>query len=73
MRCRYYKELASSYLDRQLTPREAVKYRQHHERCLACRIYLAELNQVSLVLKSTLQPEAPSRLRREVMVLITDE
>ena len=73
MRCHYYKGLASANLDEQLTPREAVKYRQHYEGCATCRAYLADLKQVSLALKSISQPEAPSQLRRGVAVLIAGE
>jgi len=70
MRCGQQKRFASAYLDGQLTLHEAVMYHQHCEACAACRIYLAELQQVSLMLKSTFQPESPLQLRREVMAAI---
>lgn len=73
MRCGHYKEFASAYLDGQLTWREAVKYGQHREGCATCSTYLAELRQLSLMLKSIPPPEFPSQPRRGVIAMIAVE
>jgi anti-sigma factor RsiW len=73
MRCRQYKAFASAHLDGRLTPQEAMKYGQHREACATCRGDLAELQQVSRVLKSMMQPEAPRQLRPELMAMIATE
>lgn len=73
MRCGQYKGFASAYIDGQLMLHEAVKYQQHREACTACRVDLAELQQVSLMLKCALQPNAPPQLRPGVMAVITAE
>jgi anti-sigma factor RsiW len=73
MRCRHYKGFASAYLDGQLTQHETVTYWQHREACGACRVELTELRQLSLLLKSAEQPEAPSQLRYWVKAVIAVE
>ena len=52
--CHLYKGFASAHMDGRREPPEAVKYEQHREACAACRVDLAELRQVSRVLKSSL-------------------
>jgi hypothetical protein len=70
MRCDQYNGLASAHLDGQLALQEDMEYRKHYQSCAVCRVYLAELQRMSLMLKSALQPEAPPQLRQGVMVAI---
>jgi predicted anti-sigma-YlaC factor YlaD len=71
MICDRIKLIASAHLDRQLTNNDARNYLGHVENCADCRAHLAELEQVSSVLKSTGRPDAPPELRSYVMSVIS--
>jgi hypothetical protein len=72
-RCNKSGLIASAHIDRQLTRNEASNYLAHIETCADCRTYLAELEQVSLILKTARRPDVSPRLRSYVMSAITDE
>jgi anti-sigma factor RsiW len=71
MRCSQSDKNASSHLDRQLAENEAIDYLAHVEACADCRTYLAELEQVSLILRRVARPDAPQGLRNRVMSEVT--
>jgi putative zinc finger protein len=71
MRCNKSELIASAHLDQRLTQNEAMKYQAHVGICADCRGYLVELEQVSLILKSSWRPDAPRDLRRHIMSVIT--
>lgn len=73
MKCNKSTRIASAHLDRQLTQNEATAYRAHIDTCTGCRAYLAELEQVSLLLKSAGRPVTPPELRSYIMSVITAE
>jgi hypothetical protein len=73
MRCNESELIASAHLDQKLTQNEASNYLTHIETCAGCRTYLAELEQVSLILKAARRPDVSPKLRSYVMSVITDE
>jgi hypothetical protein len=73
MRCSQSELIASSHLDQQLTENEATDYLAHVEACADCRAYLAELEQVSLILRQITRPDTPQELRDYVMSVVTSE
>ncbi|HVG19367.1 MAG TPA: anti-sigma factor [Blastocatellia bacterium] len=67
MECKKFESSASLYIDRQLPEREYADYRAHLSTCGDCRARLAELEQLSLMLREVEQPEAPRELHGYVM------
>jgi len=67
MECKKFELTASAYIDRQLGEMEAVEYKEHLSGCPCCRLHLTELEEMSLVLRKTDQPEVPRELRSYVM------
>jgi hypothetical protein len=70
MSCTKYDLMASVYVDRRLSPAEADEYRSHLSDCAGCRQHLAEIEQVSLALKSAPEPVLPVELRSYVMTAV---
>jgi hypothetical protein len=73
MRCHKSLLIASAHLDRRLSHREVKNYLAHVEACARCRAQLAQLEQVSLILKNADCPEASPDLRGYIMSVITGE
>lgn len=71
MECKKFELIASSYADRQLPEVEADEYRAHLSVCADCKLHLAEIEQVSLLLRSSQQPETPRELRSYIMTEAT--
>jgi hypothetical protein len=71
MRCDKSGLIASAHLDRQLGQSDVVNYRAHVETCAGCQTYLAELEQVSLILKGSARPDVSPDMRSYVMSVIT--
>ena len=71
MQCDESELTASTHLDKRLTPNEERGYMVHLETCADCRTHLAELEQVSQILKNTPKPEVTPQLRRSVMNAIS--
>lgn len=71
MECKKFERTASAYIDRQLNEREAVDYREHLSTCFGCRLNLAEIEEVSLVLRKADQPAVPRELRSYIMTEAT--
>jgi hypothetical protein len=67
MECKKFELTASAYIDRQLQESEAIEYREHLSACSGCRLNLAEIEQVSLMLRTSDRPEVPRELRSYVM------
>jgi hypothetical protein len=67
MECKTSKLNTSAYLDRQLTDAETVAYREHQAVCGDCRLYLAEVEESSLILRELETPEVPRELHSYVM------
>ena len=73
MRCNKSALIASAYLDQRLSQSEVKNYLAHVETCADCGTHLAELEQVSLILKNADSPEASPDLRGYIMSVITAE
>lgn len=71
MECKKFDLTASAYIDRQLHEKEAVEYREHLSGCVDCRLHLTEIEEVSLALRKTDQPEVPRELRSYIMTEAT--
>src|SRR4030095_15379326 len=67
MECKKFERTASAYVDRQLHENEATEYREHLSTCDGCRLHLAEIERVSLALRSIDRPETPRELRSYIM------
>lgn len=67
MECKKFELTASAYVDRQLHENEATEYREHLSTCEGCRLHLAEIERVSLALRTIDRPEAPRELRSYIM------
>ena len=70
MRCKTFESLTSAYLDRQLVEVEAAEFHGHLSDCSSCRIHLAEVEELSLVLRRSSHPEIPMELRGYVMAAV---
>ena len=70
MRCKTFESLTSAYLDRQLVDSEAAEFHGHLSDCSSCRIHLAEVEELSLVLRRSSPPEIPMELRGYVMAAV---
>jgi hypothetical protein len=70
MRCKTFESLTSAYLDRQLLESEAADFNGHLSDCSGCRIHLAEVEELSLVLRRSSHPEIPTELRGYVMAAV---
>jgi Putative zinc-finger len=73
MQCKKFESLASSYLDRELVDNEAADLHLHLLECSACRTYLSELEEMSLVLKRGSSPEIPVELRSYVITAVAKQ
>jgi anti-sigma factor RsiW len=62
--------LTSAYLDRELVDSEAADFHGHLSDCSSCRIHLAEVEELSLVLRRSSHPEIPMELRGYVMAAV---
>lgn len=71
MECKKFDLTASAYIDRQLHENKAVEYREHLAGCVDCRLHLTEIEEVSLALRKTDQPEVPRELRSYIMTEAT--
>jgi hypothetical protein len=71
MRCDKSGLIASAHLDGRLGQSDVVNYLAHVETCAGCQTYLAELEQVSLVLKGSARPDVSPDIRSNVMSVIT--
>lgn len=67
MECKKFEFTASAYLDRELDEKESRDYREHLAICPACRARLAEIERVSLALKTAAPPVMPRELHRDIM------
>ena len=70
MRCKTFESMTSAYLDRQLEESEAADFHWHLSDCAGCRIHLAEVEELSLVLRRSSPPEIPIELRGYVMAAV---
>jgi len=70
MRCKTFESLTSAYLDRQLVDGEASDFHGHLSDCSSCQIHLAEVEELSLVLRRSSHPEIPMELRGYVMAAV---
>jgi hypothetical protein len=70
MQCKTFESLTSAYLDRQLVESEAADFHGHLSDCSGCRIHLAEVEELSLVLRRSSHPEIPMELRGYVMAAV---
>jgi hypothetical protein len=70
MRCKTFESLTSAYLDRQLEENKAADFHVHLSDCSGCRIHLAEVEELSLVLRRSTHPEIPVELRGYVMAAV---
>lgn len=70
MRCKTFETLTSAYLDRQLVNSEGADFHGHLSDCSSCRIHLAEVEELSLVLRRASHPEIPMELRGYVMAAV---
>ncbi len=71
MECKKFELTPSAYIDRQLDEKEAAGYREHLSTCAGCRRQLAEIEEVSLVVRRTDQIEVPRELRSYIMTEAT--
>src|SRR5262245_17727901 len=67
MECKKSEQTASAYIDRELAEPEAARYREHLLACDGCRLQLAELEAVSIALRTTEQPPVPLELHSYIM------
>lgn len=67
MRCREFQSLASPYLDGLLSGDRAEKYLAHISACADCRNHLAEMRQISSMLRKMPIPETPRELHNYIM------
>lgn len=71
MECKKFQLTASAHIDRQLNENEAAQYRQHLSSCAGCRLHLAEIEGISLILRKTDQPAVPRELRSYILTEVT--
>jgi hypothetical protein len=71
MECKKFESMASAYADRQLPEAEAAEYRGHLSACDGCRLYLVEIEQVSLMFRDVARPETPRELHSYIMMEAT--
>jgi hypothetical protein len=67
MGCKEFKWSASSFVDRRLDADEAARFQAHLDMCADCRSYVADIRQVSLMLKGIEPPGLPEEIHGNVM------
>jgi hypothetical protein len=70
MQCKEFRWSASSLIDRRLDADEGAKYQAHLDICGDCRSHLADIRQVSLMLRDWLPPDLPEEIRGNVMAAV---